>query len=143
MLTNFLPILWLIVIVAMVVLEAVTYQLVAIWFALGGIFALFAAVAGLWGFQGQLTLFAVVSLLALIATRPLIRKVLKVKKTPTNADQIIGQEAVVVQAISPLKKGRVHVSGLDWSAAAEEEIPVDAVVEILAIEGVTVRVRRK
>ena len=143
MLTNFLPILWLIVIVAMVVLEAVTYQLVAIWFALGGIFALFAAVAGLWGFQGQLTLFAVVSLLALIATRPLIRKLLKVKKTPTNADQIIGQEAVVVQAISPLKKGRVHVSGLDWSAAAEEEIPVDAVVEILAIEGVTVRVRRK
>jgi membrane protein implicated in regulation of membrane protease activity len=64
-----------------------------------------------------------------------------VKKTPTNADRIIGQQAVVLQAISPLKKGRVHVSGLDWSAAADEEILDGAVVEVLSIEGVTVKVK--
>jgi membrane protein implicated in regulation of membrane protease activity len=138
---EYLPILWLIITVGLVVLEASTYQLVAIWFAIGGLFAMLAAVFGLCAFQGQLAIFTLVSLAALIATRPFIKKVLAVKKTPTNADRIIGQQAVVLQAISPLKKGRIHVSGLDWSAAADEEIPDGAVVEVLSIEGVTVKVK--
>ncbi|MBP1581285.1 MAG: NfeD family protein, partial [Oscillospiraceae bacterium] len=87
--------------------------------------------------------FVIVSLAALIATRPLLRKLLKVKKTPTNADRIIGQEAVVIKTITPLEKGRVHVSGLDWSAAADSEIPEGTVVEILSIEGATVKVKTK
>lgn len=143
MLSDYLPILWLIVIVAMVVLEASTYQLVAIWFAVGAVAALLASVLGLWGFNGQLFLFVIVSLAALIATRPLLRKLLKVKKTPTNSDRIIGQEAVVIKTITPLEKGRVHVSGLDWSAAADSEIPEGTVVEILSIEGATVKVKTK
>ena len=44
---EYLPILWLIITVGLVVLEASTYQLVAIWFAIGGLFAMLAAVFGL------------------------------------------------------------------------------------------------
>ena len=138
---EYLPILWLILTVGLVVLEASTYQLIAIWFAIGALFAMLTAYFGLFAFQGQLAVFTIVSLAALIATRPFIKKLLSVKKTPTNADRIIGQQAVVLQAIEPLKKGRVRVSGLDWSAAAEEKIPVGATVEILSIEGVTVKVK--
>ena len=129
---EYLPILWLIVTVGLVILEASTYQLVAIWFAIGGLFALIASVLALGGFQGQLAVFTIVSLAALIGTRPFIKKLLTVKKTPTNADRIIGQQALVLQAISPLKKGRVRVSGLDWSASAGEEIPAGAIVEIIS-----------
>ncbi len=141
MLTNYLPLLWLALVVALVVLEAATYQLVAIWFAIGGLFALFAAYFGWFGFTGQLTVFVLVSLAALIGTRPFIKKVIKVKKTPTNADSLIGKEAVVIKAISPLKKGRVHVSGLDWAASSDEEIPVESIVEILSIDGATLKVK--
>ncbi len=138
---EYLPILWLIVTIGLVVLEASTYQLMAIWFAIGSLFAMLSAYFGLFAFKGQLAVFTIVSLAALIATRPFVKKVLAVKKTPTNADRIIGQQAVVLQAIEPLKKGRIRVSGLDWSAAAEEEIPVGATVEVISIEGVTAKVR--
>ena len=139
---EYLPILWLAVTVVLVVLEAATYQLIAIWFAIGSLFAMLAAFFGFCGFQGQLTVFTVVSLAALIATRPFLKKVLNVQKTPTNADRIIGQRAMVLTAISPLKKGRVRVSGLDWSAASDEEISEGSVVEVLSIEGVTVKVKK-
>ena len=138
--TNYLPILWLAVVVSMVILEAATYQLVAIWFALGGIGALLAATAGLWGFRGQFTLFVAISVVSLIGTRPFIRKVLRGQPTPTNADRIIGQEAGGKEPSSPRKKGRGPGPGLDWSANATEEIPAGAVVEILSIEGATVHV---
>jgi membrane protein implicated in regulation of membrane protease activity len=49
---EYLPILWLIITVGLVVLEASTYQLVAIWFAIGGLFAMLAAVFGLCAFKG-------------------------------------------------------------------------------------------
>ncbi len=140
---ELLPLLWLALTVGLAIFEAATYQLVAIWFALGALVAMFCAYLGWLGFTGQVTVFVLVSLLALIATRPFLRKVLQVKQTPTNADRIIGQEAVVIQAISPLKKGRVRVAGLDWAAAADSEIPADAVVEILSIEGATVNVKQK
>jgi len=140
---NYLPILWLAITVALVILETMTYQMVAIWFALGSLAALLAATAGLWGFQGQLTLFVVVSIAALIGTRPFVKKVLKTKKVPTNADRVIGKTAVVLQEISPIKKGRVRADGLDWSAISAEEIPVGAKVTIESMEGVTVYVRKK
>ncbi len=143
MFTNYLPILWLALTVLLVVLEASTYQLVAIWFALGSLAALLAATAGLWGFTGQLTLFVVVSIGALIGTRPFVKKVLKTKKVPTNADRVIGKTGIVLQEISPLKKGRIRAEGLDWSAISAQEIPVGTAVVIESMEGVTVYVRKK
>lgn len=143
MFTNYLPILWLLIMVALVALEASTYQLVAIWFALGALAALLAATAGLWGFQGQLTLFVIVSIVALLATRPFVRKLLKNKKVATNADRVIGKQAIVLKEISPLKKGRVRVDGLDWSAISAQEIPAGETVIVESMEGVTVRVRKE
>ncbi len=143
MLTNYLPILWLAAVVGLALLEAATYQLVAIWFAIGALAAMFCAYLGWLGFTGQVTVFVLLSTAALIATRPFLKKVLKVKQTPTNADQLIGQEAMVIRAITPLKKGRVHVSGLDWAAAADLDIPEGAIVEILSIQGATLKVKAK
>jgi len=141
--SAYLPLLWLGVAVALVLLELATYQLVAIWFALGAVVTLLATVAGVEGLKAQLTIFALASALALASTRPLVKKLLRQKHVPTNADQLIGQCGQVIVPISPSKKGRIHVGGLDWSAAADVEIPLGAQVEVLAISGATLTVRPK
>ena len=131
---------WLISAIVLAVVEALTPNLVTIWFAGGAVLATICAWFG-FGYGVQLTVFVLVSVILLLLTRPLANKIAHRNSQPTNADRIIGQQAVVLQAISPLKKGRVRVSGLDWSAAADEEIPDGAVVEVLSIEGVTVKVK--
>ena len=68
------PILWLVAIVLLIVLEAVTYQLVAIWFALGAAAALIASLLDASG-TVQIVVFVAVSVISLIASRPLAKKI--------------------------------------------------------------------
>ena len=132
--TTSAPIIWLILIVVLIVAEVATYQLVAVWFALGAVASLLASLMGASG-TVQLITFVVVSLLSLIQSAP---------KEKTNADRIIGQTAVVIHPISSEQRGRVEIEGQDWSAAAvnkEESFATGQKVQIVRIEGVTVYVK--
>lgn len=142
MLDKYSTIIWLIMTIVLVITEVNTYQLVAIWFAIGSLFALLASSFEMFGFFGQSVLFAIVSMFALIGTRPFVRKIHSGKKVATNADGLIGKEAVVIKKITPHIKGRVKVSGLDWSASADEEINEGSIVQVLSIEGVTLKVKK-
>lgn len=66
-------VIWIAAIVVFGIVEAVTVGLVSIWFVLGAVAGLLAAVLGaaLWV---QIVLFFVVSIAALAATRPLVQK---------------------------------------------------------------------
>ena len=89
------PILWLVAIVLLIVLEAVTYQLVAIWFALGAAAALIASLLDASG-TVQIVVFVAVSVISLIASRPLAEKIQAAPKEKTNAHRIVGQNARVI-----------------------------------------------
>ncbi len=143
MFSNLNALMWLFITIGLIVTEIATYQLVAVWFALGGAAAMVTAFAGWLEFKGQLTVFLVVSVLALAAFRPFVKKVLRIKPVATNVDQLVGQTATVIQPIDPMRKGRVHVGGLDWSASACEPIEEGKTVEVLSIEGATLLVREK
>ena len=143
MFMNWYPLCWLLVAVSLLVLEFVTYQLVCIWFAAGAVFALFISLAGV-PFSAQLAVFALVSCVALIASRPLARHVLSARKIRTNADAVVGTEGIVTESIDNLSgKGRVTAMGLSWSARSENGQPIAEKqrVRILAIEGVKLIVR--
>ena len=106
-----MPYFWLAMIVLAVVVEAFTAQLVSIWFVVGGIAALVAALCGgpLWL---QSVLFVVLTGVALLVTRPLVRKKLDVKTVQTNADRYIGKKAVVIIPINNISgTGQVKVLG--------------------------------
>ena len=88
-------------------------------------------------------MFLVVSILSMLAIRPIARKYLNSKIEPTNADRIIGAEVKVTEAIDNLMaQGAVNISGMTWSARSESEepIPVGTLVRVLRIEGVKVYV---
>lgn len=119
-----------------VVAEIATQQLISIWFAAGSL-AAFLAVC----FDGspvlQIVLFFVVSILLLLLTRPIVRKVFSFRIENTNLQEV-GRVATVIQPIDPLKNtGRVRLDGVDWIAVSqnEEPIPNQTSVRIEAIEG--------
>jgi membrane protein implicated in regulation of membrane protease activity len=116
--------------------------LTSIWFAAGALVALVAALVNgpIWL---QVALFLVVSVLCLIAVRPLAKKYLNPVLQPTNADRILGAEVRVTQEIDNLRgQGQVAVGAMPWTARSEDgaPIPAGALVRVLRIEGVKVYV---
>ena len=89
---------WLGVILAAVVIEGLTAQLVSIWFVPGGLAGLIAGFCGA-GDWIQVLIGAAVTLVCLIATRPLVKRVMKFRKEDTNAGRLIGQTGTVVESI--------------------------------------------
>lgn len=83
---------WILAAVVFGVLEGITAQLVSIWFVLGAVAAAVAAACGgaVW-LQG--VLFVAVSVVALLATKPLVKKYLRPRIQATNADRCVGEPA--------------------------------------------------
>ena len=131
-------ILWAAAIVIFAVLEAVTVQLVSIWFVFGAIAALIASLCGA-NFLTQILIFTGVTVLTLIVTRPLVKKHLKPKVQSTNADRCIGKEAVVTERIDNMAAtGQVKVGGNIWTArsAFSDVIEAGEIVRVEKIDGV-------
>ncbi len=135
-------IIWGILFVALVVAEVATFQFVSIWLALGALVAMISAAVNV-SVPAQIVIFVVVSAMLLILTRPLVRKLSKFKKVPTNADLDIGKNAVVIEAIGgSVHNGRVKLDGVDWTAISDEEIEVGEVVTVTKIDGAKVIVKK-
>ena len=110
-----------------------------IWFAFGSLIAFLAYSLGA-NLITQVTVFLIVSIILLIFTRPFVAKYLKIGKTKTNAEGLIGERAKVIARINNLNnEGSVQVKGQIWSARSlydDIEIEKDAVVYIKKIVGV-------
>ena len=137
---------WLAIFVILLIIEIVTMGLTTIWFA-GG--ALAAMAAGLIGFGTgiQILVFLVVSILLLVLTRPIAVKYFNQERQKTNAESLIGQQALVLEDIDTLQSaGLVEVRGQEWSAKTDEpngRIAKNKVVVIEGIQGVKLIVREK
>lgn len=85
-----MPAIWIGLIVIFLIVEGLTAGLVTIWFAVGALAALIAAMfhAPLWL---QLVWFFAVSIAAFAVTRPLVKKYINNRTQPTNADMLIGR----------------------------------------------------
>ena len=137
---------WIIIFIVLLVIEIFTMGLTTIWFA-GG--ALAAFIMGLIGFGtlAQIIVFCVVSVLLMVCTRPIALKYFNKERQKTNAESLIGQQALVMEEIDTLHaEGRVEVNGQEWSAKTDEQdgkIPVHSVVTIEGIQGVKLIVKVK
>ncbi len=133
-----MSIVWVVLMVVFLVVEAATAGLTCIWFAIGSLAALIAALfdAQLWL---QIVWFLVISFVTLYFTRPLVKKYVNSRSQPTNADMVIGKEALVTEDIDNVEAtGAVSVGGKVWTARSADggRIKTGAVVSVLRIEGV-------
>mgnify|MGYP001125220220 CR=1 FL=1 len=131
-------VIWLVLLILFAVVEALTVGLGSVWFAAGALVALLSTyfTGNVWV---QIVLFLLVSIATMAVLRPLARKYVLPTVVPTNADRVIGQEAVVTEGIDNLTgKGAVVVFGVAWTARSEDgsPIPEGTRVTVKRIEGV-------
>ncbi|MDE6964664.1 MAG: NfeD family protein [Lachnospiraceae bacterium] len=137
---------WLVVFVACIAIEIITMGLTTIWFAGGALFAAIGAAVGapIWL---QAVFFGAVSFVLLYFTRPIAVKYFNKDRVKTNAESLVGKQAIVISEIDNLQGiGQVSVNGQEWSARTVEEgvtLQTGSVVVVRAISGVKLMVEEK
>lgn len=137
---NGASIIWTVILVLCLLVEASSVVLVSIWFAAGALAALIAAVLGaaLWL---QVVLFIVVSGSFLLALRPIMKKWIRTGQARTNLDAVIGSTGIVLETIDNIQgAGRVKLGAMEWSARSTDgtQIQLGTQVTVDRIEGVKV-----
>lgn len=137
---------WLVLLVVLVVIELITMGLTTIWFAAGALAATIMSILGL-PILLQILVFLVVSGVMLYFTRPIAVKYFNKDRIRTNAESMVGRQAIVISEIDNLQGiGQVTVGGMEWSARAADDaakLPVGAVATVVAIRGVKLIVEER
>lgn len=137
---------WLIILILLVVIEIFTLGLTTIWFAGGALVAIVVAALGgpIWL---QVLLAIIVSAVLLFFTRPVAMKYFNRDREKTNAESLVGRQAIVISEINNLQStGQVTINGMEWTARAiadGEIIKTGEVVVIRGINGVKLLVERE
>ena len=115
---------WSVVIVAAILIEISTITLTSIWFALGAVVALILAIFEV-DFLWQLLAFVGISAIALLATRPIAKKMNTKDVIHTNADKIIQMVGVVTKKIPAGEIGEVRVNSEIWRAKSMDSEDIE------------------
>ena len=132
---------WLIIVLLLSFLEAVTVSVVSIWFIISGIVALILSFF-VDNIFIQFAVFVLLGVILLITTRKLVTKVLKVKDVKTNFDRVIGMTGTVTEDIKKDAIGEVKVDGKRWSAISTQDISKGEIVKVLKIDSTKLIVER-
>ena len=128
-------IVWLVVVILLVVIEAMTINLVTIWFIISGIITMFLSFF-LNDLISQFAVIVLLGILLMLLTKPFLEELKKNKEEKLNLERIIGMQGVVIKEIKKNVVGEVKVDGKTWSAIADKRITVDSDVVVLEIRGV-------
>jgi len=116
---------WFIIGLVLFLLELVLPGFVIFFFGVGAWFTALVCLIFHPGTDIQILIFAIVSLLSLVALRRMIQKKVFYGKTDNSVlveDEFTGREARAVTDIQPGKKGKVEFKGTVWSAESDAEI---------------------
>lgn len=133
--------LWVLIIILLALAEVTTVNLTTIWFVASGLVSLILSFF-IDDFLIQLGVFVILGIILLITTKSKLQALVNERREKTNLDRIVGMQGYVVEKITKRKNGAVKVDGKVWTAFADQTIPKDSDVEILAIEGVKVKVKK-
>ena len=133
-------IIWLVLLVVFLIVEATTVVMISLWFAGGALTALAASLLGapLWL---QIALFLLVSAGLLGCLRGVAKKHFTPRLTRTNVDALIGSRGYVCTDIDNVSAtGTVKLGAMEWSARSSSGAPIakGTLVEVDRIEGVKV-----
>ena len=137
---------WVIVALVFFVIEMFTSDFSVICLSFGCFGAAIGAGCNL-EFKIQLLIFAIVTLLAFALIRPALKKLItrNRKEVATNADALIGRQAIVSETINPeTQQGRVAIDGDDWKAVSEDNTPIEkgTRVEVVSRESIILTVKK-
>lgn len=132
---------WIIIAIAMLIIEVFTTTFLFISLAAG---AMGAALASLLGssIEIQLLFAAVFTLISFVWARPFVQQFSK--RHLTNTDALIGQHGRVSEKIDPnTGSGRVKLGGDDWKAISIQAVALEAgsLVEVVRVDSTILHVK--
>ena len=133
---------WLVLVIILSFVEVATVNLVSIWFVASGIVAMILSFF-IEDIAIVSTIFAILGIVLLIITRPIVNKLKSKDNVKTNLDRIIGEDAIVTQDIVKNEVGEVKVDGKRWSAISKNTCLKGDIVKILRIDGVKLVVEKE
>ena len=130
-----MPWAWLGVTIAAIVIEASTLALVAVWFIPSALISLVLSLLRL-PLWLQVPVFLALSVAQMIFLKPFMKKVLKIRYSPTNADTVIGKTGTVIEKIDNIAgTGAVKADGKVWTArSSDDSITIDEGSLVCAVE---------
>ena len=131
-------IIWLAVFVISIIAEAVTAELVSVFFCAGSMVALIVSFIPGVSWWIEIVLFVVISGASLLGLRPLMKKFLNKEKRATNVDEMIGKKGVMLKGCDERNPGEIKINGVIWTAVNlvdVEEIKENEKVIIVGIDG--------
>ena len=131
-------IIWLVIFVLALLIEAIGPEIVSVWFAGGAVVSLIISFIPGVEWWVQLIVFAVVSAALLVFCRPFLAKVLKRDTIDLNADTMVGKKGVITSEVKETKSGEVVIDGVTWTAIATKDdmaIGKDSLVKVMAVSG--------
>lgn len=129
---------WLAVFVITFVIEALTVDLISIWFSAAALICLILSFIPGIPFWAEIIVFFVSSTAMILGLKPLATKRLQRKITKSNIDEIVGKKGLIIKEVTPLHYGEVKINDIIWSALSideESSIPNDTPVEVVAVKG--------
>ena len=132
---DYLPIVWVAVIVLSIVSEAASHTFIPLWFAPAAFIALMLSFAEVseWA---EVLVFFFAALVLLIMSRTVFASVLGIKKRRENT--LVGREVLVTEDVDNLRmKGKVRIDGFEISAVSfsdDRVIPAGEIVTVIAYE---------
>jgi len=143
MIEDYMIYVWLAVFLIALVVEASTQEFVSVWFSAGAIVAM--CICFFVPFYVEIIIFAVVSLAALILTRPLIKRLTARTERYTNADEFVGKRVMLDKDVTKFEAGEIKINGVIYQAVlpedSDEDIKKGSIVEMVALKGNKVIVR--
>ncbi len=132
---EYMIFIWLGIIIVCLILEAMTTEVVSIYFSFGGIVGMILAAAKV-EFWPQVWIYIAVVIITLVTTRPIFIKYLKKNEIKTNIDSIVGRRYKLDKAITSTY-GEVTVAGVVWNAMTNDstEIEANTMVEVISVNG--------
>lgn len=98
------------------------------------------------GLNTQLIIFILTSVLSLVLLRKWLKGVFLghtsgAQNLTEEMQEFVGEQVVVKEAIHPKRPGKVELHGTDWTATGDQEIAVGTMVEIIAKDNLTLKVK--
>ena len=135
---QYMWIIWLAVFVISIIAEAVTAELVSVFFCAGSLVALIVSFIPGVDWWIEVVLFVVISGATLLGLRPLMKKFLNKEKRATNVDEMIGKKGIMLKGCDETHPGEIKFNGVIWTAVNlvdVEEIKENEKVVIVGVDG--------
>jgi membrane protein implicated in regulation of membrane protease activity len=140
---------WFLVGLALALMELAVPGVILVFFGLGAwITALTTGIGVTPTLASQLFVFTISSVLSLVLLRRWIRNRFlgyerDLRDGTVDLDDFVGKSVKVTKQVAPGSyEGRVEFKGAEWTAVANEKLLEGDLAEIIAVDGITLKVRK-